>query len=68
MTVEPNYLSGGDAPILASFKPQEITASEGDSVNELIMKCSDSKECLEKLYLMFKGSVFAIDRYKLSLL
>ena len=60
MTVEPNYLSGGDAPILASFKPQEITASEGDSVNELIMKCSDSKECLEKLYLMFKGSVFAI--------
>lgn len=60
MTVEPNYLSGGDTPILASFKPQEIIASEGDSVNELIMKCSDSKECLEKLYLMFKGSVFAI--------
>ena len=60
MTVEPNYLSGGDTPIIASFKPQEILPEEGDSVNELIMKCSDSKECLEKLYLMFKSSVFAV--------
>ena len=60
MTVEPKYLSGGDAPILASFKPKEILPEESDSVNDLILKCSDSKVCLEKLYLMFKGSVFAV--------
>lgn len=60
MTVEPDYLSGGDAPIIASFKPKEIPHEDGDSVNELIEKCSEQKECLEKLYLMFKGSVFAV--------
>ena len=63
MIAEPKYLSGGDRTISASFShsthnlqsSQEIT-----DVNELIISCSASKESLEKLYAMFKSSVFAV--------
>ncbi len=57
MTAETKCLIGGGRVISASFNPQ---TADDINVNELIASCSTSKKSLEKLYEMFKGSVFAI--------
>lgn len=60
MTVNTKYFSGGDSTILSAFTKIEQPEVQVTDVNELIMKCCTSKEALEKLYIMFKSSVFAI--------
>lgn len=63
MIAEPNYLSGGDGTISASFARSAHNSNnyqETTNVNELIASCSVSKENLSKLYTMFKSSVFAV--------
>ena len=60
MTVDTKYFSGGDTAILSGFTKKEQPDVHDTDVNELIMNCQTSKEALEKLYIMFKSSVFAI--------
>ena len=63
MTVDSKFYAGGDGKISALLNPYEQTRNfniSGENVNELIAGCSESKEKLEKLYNMFKDSVFAV--------
>jgi RNA polymerase sigma factor (sigma-70 family) len=53
-------LGGGDGQIITVFTQKRNKEDSGISVNQLIIDCARSKECLEKLYLMFKDSVFAV--------
>ena len=61
MIVDTKYFSGGESAILSGFtKREQPDIQDNTDVNELITNCRTSKEALEKLYIMFKGSVFAI--------
>ncbi|MCM1507600.1 MAG: RNA polymerase sigma factor [Ruminococcus flavefaciens] len=63
MTVDSKLYAGGDGKISALLNPYEQNMTfdiSGENVNELIAGCSESKEKLEKLYNMFKDSVFAV--------
>lgn len=63
MTVDSKIYAGGDGKISALLNPYEQNRYydiSGENVNELIAGCSESKDKLEKLYTMFKDSVFAI--------
>ncbi|MDE6671014.1 MAG: RNA polymerase sigma factor [Ruminococcus sp.] len=63
MTVDSKFYAGGDGKISALLNPHEQTINydiSGENINELIAGCSESREKLEKLYTMFKDSVFAI--------
>lgn len=54
---------GGDVKISAllnQYEDRHNSETDIENVNELIKGCSESKEKLEKLYNMFKGSVFAV--------
>lgn len=63
MIVDSKLYVGGDGKISALLNPYEqnmIFDISGENVNELIAGCSQSKDKLEKLYNMFKDSVFAV--------
>lgn len=63
MTVDSKIYAGGDGKISALLNPYEQKKYyniSGENVNELIAGCSESKDKLEKLYTMFKDSVFAV--------
>lgn len=63
MTVDSKFYAGGDGKISALLNPHEQAINydvSGENINELIAGCSESREKLEKLYTMFKDSVFAI--------
>ena len=60
MIVNSNLHSGGETPILANFSHTQQPDEQLADVNELILNCRTSKAALEKLYILFKGSVFAI--------
>lgn len=53
-------ICGGDRQILPFFTQIDPQEERDNSVNELIMSCSESKESLSRLYLMFKDNVFAV--------
>lgn len=60
MNADLKIISGGDGQILHFFTQMMTQQDKDNSVNELIMSCSTSKESLSKLYVMFKDSVFAV--------
>lgn len=63
MIVDSKVYIGGDGKISALLKPNEQRKNYDisyENVNDLITGCSESKEKLEKLYIMFKDNVFAI--------
>lgn len=60
MIAESNIHSGGEGAILNIFPQRDNTEDDIGSVNFLIQNCSQSKENLRTLYLMFKKSVFSI--------
>lgn len=63
MIVDSKLYAGGDGKISALLNPYEQNVTfdiSGENVNELIAGCSESKDKLEKLYTMFKDSVFAV--------
>ncbi|MCR5599922.1 MAG: sigma-70 family RNA polymerase sigma factor [Ruminococcus sp.] len=60
MNADIKAISGGDGKILPFFTQITASNSADNSINELIMSCSESKESLSKLYTMFKDSVFAV--------
>lgn len=60
MNADLKIISGGDGQILPFFTQMMTQQDTDNSVNELIMSCSTSKESLSKLYVMFKDSVFAV--------
>ena len=60
MNADIKAISGGDGKILTFFTQITASNSADNSINELIMSCSESKESLSKLYTMFKDSVFAV--------
>ncbi len=53
-------LAGGDGQIITVFTQKKDTGDTGNTVNQLISECAQSKGSLEKLYVMFKDSVFAV--------
>lgn len=63
MIVDSKLYAGGDGKISALLNPYEQNTYydiSGENVNELIAGCSESRDKLEKLYTMFKDSVFAV--------
>ncbi|MBQ3886258.1 MAG: sigma-70 family RNA polymerase sigma factor [Ruminococcus sp.] len=62
MTAETKISAGGDGIIFAAITHKKnITVTTGnESVNDLIISCSTSKEALCRLYEMFKNNVFAV--------
>ncbi|MBR5681704.1 MAG: sigma-70 family RNA polymerase sigma factor [Ruminococcus sp.] len=60
MEADIKTLGGGDGQIITVFTQKRNKDDSESSVNQLIIDCTRSKECLEKLYLMFKDSVFAV--------
>ncbi len=50
---------GGDLIIFA-FNHNNISSQNVGEVNQLISTCSTSRDSLEKLYIMFKSTVFAV--------
>lgn len=52
--------SNKEASVQTVFSGKEYEPDEYASVNRLIAECGRSKECLSRLYTMFKGSVFAV--------
>lgn len=63
MTVDSKLYAGGDGKISALLNPYEQHMNFDipvENVNELIAGCSESRDKLEKLYTMFKDSVFAV--------
>lgn len=56
-----HFLHGGEDAIFSILQGNSnYSDKESVDVNKLILSCSYSKESLEKLYRMFKRSVFAI--------
>ena len=53
-------VNGGDTAIFTVFTESDTVPKPDNTVNELILNCSTSKESLSKLYTMFKDSVFAV--------
>ncbi len=60
MEAEIKTFSGGDGSIIPVFVSKNNAAEKDNTVNELISECSKSKASLEKLYKMFKDTVFAV--------
>ena len=63
MTADSKLYAGGDGKISALFNHCEQNSQLEictENINELIAGCSESKEKLEKLYNMFKDSIFAV--------
>ena len=61
MDADTKILSGGDGAIFTTVLNKEHALSEEENtVNQLIISCRESKESLNKLYTMFKDSVFAV--------
>lgn len=60
MEAEIKTFSGGDGSIIHVFVSKNNDAEKDNTVNELISECSKSKASLEKLYKMFKDTVFAV--------
>ena len=60
MEAEIKTFSGGDGSIIPVFVSKNNAAEKDSTVNELISECSKSKASLEKLYKMFKDTVFAV--------
>ncbi len=63
MIVDSKLYAGGDGKISALLNPYEQNTycdTSCENINELIAGCSESKDKLEKLYTMFKDSVFAV--------
>ena len=65
MTADSKLYVGGDGNISALFNPCEQNNNTefqicNENINELIAGCSESKEKLDKLYNMFKDTVFAV--------
>lgn len=63
MIVDSKLCAGGDGKISALLNPYEQNSYYDiscENVNELIAGCSESRDKLEKLYNMFKDSVFAV--------
>lgn len=63
MIVDSKFYAGGDSKISMLLNPCEQKNHYDiscENVNELIAGCSESKDKLEKLYTMFKDSVFAV--------
>ncbi|MBQ1339952.1 MAG: sigma-70 family RNA polymerase sigma factor [Ruminococcus sp.] len=52
--------SNKEASVQTVFSGKEYEPDKYTSVNRLIAECGRSKECLSRLYTMFKGSVFAV--------
>lgn len=57
---EQNICRGGENAILNLFSSCETNEEDTGTVNKLIESCSQSKESLRSLYVMFKKSVFAV--------
>ena len=60
MNADTKLFSGGDGAIFTVFNAKDTTSEAVDTVNSLIVRCASSKECLSKLYIMFKDCVFAV--------
>ena len=63
MTVDSKFYAGGDGKISVLLNPHEQSINydvSDENVNQLIVECSQSREKLEKLYTMFKDTVFAV--------
>jgi RNA polymerase sigma factor (sigma-70 family) len=60
MNADIKTISGGEGKILPFITHIVAQHDTDDTVNELIMECSRSKESLSKLYIMFKDNVFAV--------
>ncbi len=59
MTAYPETATGGETSIKGAAEGRAETAEE-NNINQLITDCARSKEALEKLYLTFRKSVFAL--------
>ncbi len=55
-----NIRCGGESAILNIFSSCENYEEDIGTINKLIQSCSQSKESLKSLYVMFKKSVFAV--------
>ncbi|MBR6969013.1 MAG: sigma-70 family RNA polymerase sigma factor [Ruminococcus sp.] len=60
MNADTKLFSGGEGAIFTVFNAKDTTPEADNTVNSLIIRCASSKECLRKLYIMFKDCVFAV--------
>ena len=59
MTAYSDTVTGGES-VISKYTEGSVKTAEENDINQLIIKCARSKEALETLYRIFKGSVFAL--------